>query len=193
MNIQVSKKAFTFSLCLVALLSFGVSYAFQNNWFNMNHRDPQVTVNVWVFRETPQGVEELVSGNVITDIGERYVRNILGFDNVTNHNATKWIALGNSTIDQTKTKLDTEATTMGFTRTLGTVDAWVNSGDYAYNVTKKFTATGNIAVNAASLQWSGVSNSDNNMFALASLGGTQSFQNSWNCTIRWVITWNAND
>lgn len=158
-----------------------------------NHRNPKVRANVYVFKETPEGKDQINSGNVITDIGELYVRNILGFDNVTAQNATQWITLGNSTIAQTKTKLDAEATSTGFTRAANdTCVAWINSGDYAYNVTKQFTATGNIQVNATGLQWDSTSDSDNNLFALASLGGAQDFQNNWNATIIWVITWNAN-
>ena len=189
---EMSKTKLLGIICLTVLLSVLTTYNVVNPPFQLGHRSPQAQVNVYVLKETPNGIEELVSGNVITDIGERYIRNILGFDNATSNNATKWIALGNSTIDQTYTKLVTEATTTGFTRALGTVVAWVNSGDYAYNVTKKFTATGTIAINAASAQWNDSPNSDNNMFALASLGGTESFQLNWNCTIKWVITWNAN-
>lgn len=188
---EIGGKRFVSAIVLAVLLGFSCGYVWQRGWL-FAHRDPSVKANVYVFKETPQGKDLIVSGNVITDIGERYVRNILGFDNETAHNATKWISLGNSTVGQAKTKLDTEATSTGFTRAVGSVVAWVNSGDYAYNVTKKFTATGNIQVNASGLQWSGVSNSDNNLFAVASLGGAQSFQNNWNCTIIWVITWNAN-
>jgi len=157
------------------------------------HQNPNPRVNVYVIRETPEGRETLVSGNVITNIGELAARNIFGYDNITAWNATQWISLGNSTVAQTETILDAEATTTGFTRAANdTCLAWINSGDYAYNVTNQFTATGTIAVNATGLHWDPTSNSDNNMFAVASLGAMQGFQNNWNCTITWVITWNAN-
>lgn len=191
---QVNKKSFILSLVLVALLSFSVGYGLQNRL--LAHKNPQPEVNLWVFKETPEGITTLVGGNIITDLAERNMRNVHGFDNETDY-ITKWISLGNSTILQTKTKLDDEALVGdgggGFVRAEGSVVAWVNGGDFAYNVTKKFTALGNIAVDAAGLQWLVTSGSDNNLFALASLGGTQSFQNNWNCTIRWVVTWNAND
>lgn len=157
------------------------------------HQNPNPRVNVYVVKETPEGRQTIVSGNVITDIAELLVRNIIGYDNITAWNATQYISLGNSTVAQTETILDAEATTTGFTRAANdTCLAWINSGDYAYNVTNQFTATGNIAINATGLHWDPTSNSDNNMFAVAYLGSMQAFQNNWNCTITWVITWNAN-
>lgn len=187
---MVSKKmlvaCMTISFVIGALLPYGY------NQIVPSHRNPRARTNVYVFRETPQGTDLIYAGNTITDIGEQYARNILGFDNVTNWNATKYIALGNSTIGQTKTKLDTEATGTGFDRAIGTVVSWTSSGDAAYNVTHKFTASGNIAINASALHWSGQKNSNNNCFALASLGSSQSFQNNWNCTIVWVIVYDFN-
>jgi len=184
------KKTFTalYASLLFSILIFSLSLP-----QGYVHQNPNPRVNVYVIRETPEGRETLVSGNVITDIGEEYVMNIIGYNNVTAHNATQWIALGNSTVLQTETMLDAEATTTGFIRSANdTCIAWINNGDFAYNVTNQFTATGDIAVNATGLHWDGTSNTDNNMFAVASLGGMQAFQNNWNCTITWVITWNAN-
>jgi len=176
-------KKFALIFCLPLLVTLA---------FAFTPKQPHYKANVYVIKETVYGTETIASHNIITDIGERYARNLLGFDNVTANNATKWIALGNSTADAGDTKLDTEATSLGFTRALGTVTAWDNSGDKAYNVTYKFTATGNIQINATALQWSGVSNSDNNCYAISGLGGSQDFQNNWNCTIIWVVTYNFN-
>lgn len=187
---EINNKLFALILISACLSSSIVTYAVTSGYFT--HQNPQAKDNVYVFKESPEGIDLIGSGNLITDIGERYVRNILGFDNVSSNNATKWISLGNSSIVATNTKLDTEATATGFTRALGAVTAWVNSGDYAYNVTKKFTATGNIRINATALHWNSTSNSDGNAFAMASLGGYEDFENNWNCTIVWVVTWNAN-
>lgn len=190
---EITRTRFAITIFSVGLLCLAVGgIVFSQNFFS-HHRNPRVSANVYVFIETPEGIDEVASGNVIVDGAERYVRNILGNNNETTHNATQWISLGNSTIAASKTKLDSEATTAGFTRAANdTYVAWINSGDYAYNVTKKFTATGNIQVNATGLHYHPTSDSDNNLFALASLGGDQAFQNNWNCTIVWVITWNAN-
>ena len=190
---EITRTRFAITVVLVATLFFVVGgYVFSQNLFS-RHKDPQPVANVYVFKETPEGIDLIFGGNVITDGAERYVRNILGNNNETTHNATQWISLGNSTIAQTKTKLDSEATSAGFTRAANdSYVAWINGGDYAYNVTKKFTATGKIQINATGLHYHPTSNTDNNLFALASLGGAQDFQNNWNCTIIWVITWNAN-
>jgi len=191
----VEKTQKVISLSLMAIVFFASGYiAASMAW---GPHGPQWKANVIVIIEKPNGNDVMIFKavsifNTITDIGERYIRNVIGNDNETN-DATKYISLGNSTIAASKTKLDTEATTTGFIRTVATsIVGWVNAGDYAINYTKKFTATGNIAINAAGLQWSTTSNSDNNLYALASLGGTQSFQNNWNATIIWVITYNAN-
>jgi len=150
-------------------------------------------VNVYIFKETPEGIALIYSGNLITNWGERYFRDVVCFDNVTNNNGTQWITLGNSTISVTLTKLDTEATTTGFTRAANdSFIGWIDGGDYAANFTKKFTATGTIWVNATGLHVSPISNSDNNMVAAASLGASEKFENTWNCTIIWELKWNAN-
>lgn len=182
------KRYLAFTIVL-SVLMFSLGFAL-NPILTVSHQVPTARANVYVMVETPEG-REIFVGNTIADICERDVRNILGFRNGSAV-AYKYIALGNSSIAQTKTKLDTEATTTGFARDLGTVTAWQSGADYAFNVTKKFTATGTIAVNSASLHWNATGNSDNNLCALASLGGTQSFSNLWNATITWVIVCNFN-
>ncbi len=107
---------------------------------------------------------------------------------MTAHNATQWIALGNSTIAASNTKLDTEAAASGFTRAANdTCVHWMNGTDYAVNVTKKFTATGTIRINATAAHWNPTSGSDNNCYAMASITAT-TFDNNDNCTIVWVFT-----
>jgi len=188
---QMNRKHLFAYLLLTGIICFSLGYVVEHPAFG--HRDPKVQVNVFVFHETAEGVETLASGNVITNIGERYVRNILGFDNETNHNATKWISISNDGSPvATWTKLANEKTADGFTRALGTVVAWQNGGDYAYNVTKKFTSTSDtIQLQCAGCQWSGTSDSDNNLFACAAFTQT-TFNTNDNCTIVWVITYNAN-
>lgn len=165
-------------------------YSFYNDIETSIYKPPKITGNVYVFIETPEG-KELIVSNTITDIGEKYLRDWASGANAT-HYIWKYISLGNSSVAQTKTKLDTEATTTGFIRAEGSIVYWVYSGDYAFNVTKKFTATGNIAINCAGCHTSVTSESNNNMVSLASLGGTQAFQSNWNCTIVWMFVFNAN-
>jgi hypothetical protein len=153
------------------------------------HRSPKATVNVFVFKETAEGIELLSSGNVITDIGEDYVRDALSAGGTINQ--TKWISLSNDASPvQTWTKLPNELTNLGFARALGTVTQWTSGTDYAYNVTKKFTATGAVTAQCAGLQWNDVL-SDNNLFACAAFTQTVFAAND-NCTIVWMIVIDAN-
>lgn len=155
-----------------------------------SHRQPKV--NAYLFFETAHGSWSGQSGNLITNIGERYVRNIIGFDNVTANNATKWISLSNvGSPLVTWTELDTEVNANGFTRMLGTVTAWMNGTDYAYNVTGKFTATGTQQLQTAGSQWNDTPVSDNNLSAAATFTQT-TFELNDNLTITWVFTWDAN-
>jgi hypothetical protein len=142
----------------------------------------------------------------ITAIGEQYVRNAIGFNNITGwpgsstplpsrmENCTEYISLGNSSAARSKTKLDTEITTANLTRTLGTVSSWYNStsGHYAYNVTYTFMASSQIGFNCAGLHWLATSNSDNNMFACGYVladGGTQVLTAGSKIQIIWTVTW----
>ena len=186
---EISRKLFTAIICLTVLAtSFGTATILKLPV----HRSPRLKANVFILYETARGTWKGGSGNIITNIGERYARNVFGWDNVTAFNATQWISLGNATAGAALTKLTTEATTLGFTRAANdTCVAWNNGTDYAYNVTNQFTASGTIRVDATGLQWSGTSDSDNNLFAVADITAT-TFENNDNCTITWVITWDAN-
>ena len=187
---EISKKTFLFTIVLSVLMSSAFSYVIIRP---IGYRATGPKANVFVIYETARGTWTEPVGNLITDLGERYVRNIIGWDNVTSNNATHWIALGNNTAPANgDTKLDAEATATGFTRAANdTCVHWMNGTDYAYNVSNQFTATGTIRVNATSLHWNPTSDSDNNCFALASITET-TFNNNDNCTIVWVITWDAN-
>ena len=185
-RLKLANKKTILSICLTFMIAFTFGYMIRFSPLTPK----KAFANVYVLKETPKG-HELTVHNTLTDLSEREVRNILGFNNVTTAQY-KYITLGNSTVDQTKTILDTEAVDTGFIRAEGTVIAWLNGADYAFNVSKKFTATGNIEVNAVGLHNNATSLSDNTMLAIASLGGSQAFENNWNCTIIWVITANFN-
>lgn len=182
-------KTWALSLLITALLCTTITYGLIQA-YPYTHHDPKASVNVFVFTETAGGENELTSGNLIPYIGGNYMRDILGFQNVSApENATKWITLSNdATPLVTWTKLANEKINSGFIRTLGTVAAWMNGTNYAYNVTNKFTATADTQqLQCAGLQWSGVSLSDNNLFACAAFTQT-TFNTNDNCTITWVIT-----
>jgi hypothetical protein len=192
-NVQISRKKFIFALTLCALIGTINGYMIQNY---TPHHSPHPTANVFLTVQNEFGVYDIPTSNVITDIGENYTGNWMGYCgtlNTTARNATQWISLSNdASPSQTWTKLPNEATTFGAGRALGTLsDPWMSSGDYAYNVTNKFTFTGAITLQCAGLQWSGEASSDNNLFACASFTQT-AFDNNWNLTITWAIVWNAN-
>lgn len=191
-KMELSKTKFMFAILLTVIISVSSTYALVNaNILFKNHHSPQVQANVYVFKETTTGKDMIYSGNVLTDRIEQKVRNIFAWNNETVYDFN-YIALGNSTIDQTNNKLDTEATTLGFGRAANdTCVGWTDGGDFAFNVTNKFTATGNIWVNATALHETGTPNAQDAV-AIASLGAMEDFQNNWNCTIIWSITWNAN-
>jgi hypothetical protein len=164
---------------------------------NHTHRSPRLRANVYIIYETMSGTQTYSGGNTITDIGEDYVRDILGFNNVTGHNQTRWVTFGNSTCVQTETVLDSEIVTadsLNLERKQGTYYKWENGTDPAYNVTTgKLTVSGTCNINATGLHWNDVEESDNNMFAVIALpDGAQTFNSNDNITLTWVITWDGN-
>jgi hypothetical protein len=166
------------------------------------HHDPTATENVKV---TSQRMvdgkvvsETIFVGNVITLIGAQRMRNILGLGmyNETNayttFNTTSCIGVSNdpaSSANNTVTYLVNEVTTNGFARanaTTANLVAWYNGTNYAWNVTKMFTATGTQTLAMAFLAW-GLSLQAPNVFAVAAFTST-TFNLNDNVTIVWVIT-----
>jgi len=190
MRMEISKKRLISLIFLCMVFSASITYAYDLKI--AQHKTPQVKFNVFVFHESASGIEQISAGNVITNIGEQYVRNLVGFDNATANNATKWISLSNDASPAvTWTKLANEITTAGFGRAEATGAGWTYSGDFSYNYTKKFTATGAITAQCAGLQWSPSASSDNNLFACAAFTQT-TFAANDNCTIVWMIVIDAN-
>ena len=187
-------KSWALSLVLTALLCTALTYALVQV-YPYTHRDPQVVANVFVIHEGINGVETIPAGNVITNIAEMGLRNLLAFDNDTwldGTNKTDYISLGNSTPAATLTKITDECdNSSDFGRAQGTVAAWNNGTDYAYNVTKTFTANATVTIDTAGLNWFWSDGSDNNLFAVAAITQT-AFAIGDNCTITWVITFDCN-
>jgi hypothetical protein len=178
-------------------LGFGLASVLNDSDF-LSHHDPTVHANVYFHVQTPLGVEDYQSGNVMTTILENDVRDWMGFGNQTSlTNSTKWISLGNATtISAALTKLPYEATTGNFSRNgTGTNIAWYNTtaNHYAFNVTFTWYCTATVAVNATGLHWDNNPNSNNNMAACAWLtdGTIHQFTATSNCTVTWCITFVA--
>ena len=183
---EISKKKFALALFLCAVIGTVGGYGIQNVYFGSRHQPMIPSANVFLTIQTEMGTYDILVGNIITDYGENATR--YGMSNVAFD--AKYIALGNSTIVQTKTKLDTEASTLGADRIVGTKTHWTSSGDYAFNVTKKFTFTGDITLNATALCCSDVTDTGDAV-SMASFTQT-AFANNWNLTITWTWVFNGN-
>lgn len=186
----MNKKIYALATVLMFVSAFALGYSFHNGLF---HRDPQLQANVYVIHESVSGTEVIPVGNVITNLAENAVRDSLGFGNSTLYtNKTDYISLGNATVAQTLTKVTDECdNASNFARKQGTVSAWYNGTDYAYNVTATWTANATVTINTTGLNWFSTDQSDNNLFAVAAITET-AFASSDNCTITWVITIDAN-
>jgi len=183
----------TVAVMLIATLAFSLGLVISNVSVHFN---PQVNVYMEITKGEASGATAtLASGNLITDIGENYIRDNVASDGVTftNETVAVWsISLSNvGSPSASWTELDTEVAANGFERATGTVAGWVNGGDCAFNVTKTFTASGTQQLQTAGLQWDDTGESDNNLFAAATFTQT-TFATSDTLTVTWVITFNAN-
>ena len=83
--------------------------------------------NVYVGQSVGGVYSEVLAGNVITDIGEHYIRDWLGCGqaNTTSRNGMVYVAVSNDASPvQTWTVLAGEATTAGCGRVLGNITWW---------------------------------------------------------------------
>jgi len=189
---EISKFKFAVVLLLCIICSSALIYFFTRfPSITTKHKSNELKTNVFMIIEKYDYHATLEIGNVITNIGEQYIRNVLGFNNITSFNATKWISLGNASATQTLTKLTQELTTANGVRALATATAHYLSGDYATNFTKKFTFTGTCRFNATGLQWNSTPDSDGNLFAVANIEEL-TWNNNENCTIIWSVIHDAN-
>ena len=186
---NVSKKALVLVVALTVLCTLtanlAIDYALQTQ------RELRIKCRVIMIRQTMEGIFTTGQDNTAMDIGEQYARNILGFNNVTNHNATKFISLGNATIAQTLTKLTQEVTTVGGERAEANPTAHNFGGDYIVNYTKEFTFTGDVYFDSTGLHWNPTGDSDNNMYACVAIDA-YTWHNAEKCTIIWSVTYNFN-
>lgn len=186
----------TFKQIAVVALIASLAFSFGLVATNVRlHQTPQVTANVYFYEGSGADAKLIAeSGNLITDFGEETMLEAL----VGNATDITGIAAGNSsTIDQTDTGLDTEATDSGFDRVACNVSAlWSNSGDSARNFTASFDATVTISVNSVILTLSTVSETADAMATSFITDGTQhQFPLSTpasRLTVVWVLTVNAN-
>jgi len=121
--------------------------------------------------------------NLITTIGSKHVRNFLGFANQTNA-AIENIALSNDAAPAAAwTKLPAEITTLALDRAAGTASV-VNAT--AFQVTYTWTASGAQSIQCTGLHWSVADDSDNNLFAAASISSV-SLQANDQLQVTWTV------
>ena len=173
------------AIVLGILLAFTIGLSLgrqQSSLYGAAGADPVGHVAVKVYRDG-ELIYEYDDHNLITTIGSTHVRDFLGFANQTNA-ASINIALSNdaSPLD-TWTKLPGEITGSGLVRAAGTPSV-VNAT--AYQVTYTWTASAAANVQCTGLHWSGVSDSDNNLLAAASISAV-SLQNNDQLQVTWTV------
>jgi hypothetical protein len=140
-------------------------------------------VNVVVIRDGTV-VYNYTTHNILVTIGSTYVRNILGFNNVTGQNATKWISLSSDTSPATSwTKLPNEFTTGGLARALATMTV-VNST--AFQAQASWTSSTTATITCTGLQWAGEAGSDGNLFAAAEVSSASVISGD-NIQVTWTV------
>jgi len=144
--------------------------------------DPEGHVSVKAFRDGVQ-FYEYDDHNLVTTIGSKHVRDFLGFANQTNA-AVENIALSNDASPAAAwTKLPGEITTLALDRAAGTAST-VNAT--AFQVTYTWTASGAQSIQATGLHWSVTDDSDNNLFAAASISSV-SLQANDQLQVTWTV------
>lgn len=177
-----NKKDFTIGFLLSMALCLTLFGAFLSVPI---HKTVTLKANVFAISERYSGTSELQQHNVITNIGENRTGEFLN-TNTTSAYGVLWISIGNATASASLTQLTTE-----YTRSLGTVNNWTNGGDFAYNLTHKFTFAETVNINAAGAHWSNAG--DGNMYSVANyLGGAETYNSGENLTIIWVFTSDCN-
>ena len=182
---EISRKRFVAVVLMVAVASaLGTYVVMDYSWTQSLHHNPTLKANVFIIFETASGKDEFATGNVITNIGENYTR--CAFSRGGTWSKVEYISIGNATASASLTQLTTE-----YDRKQGTIAEWVNNGDYAFNVTYKWTFSSTVTLNCAGAHWG--SSGDGNLYAVANFpSGAQTFNSGDNCTVKWVFTYDAN-
>jgi hypothetical protein len=121
--------------------------------------------------------------NLITNIGAKFVRNILGFGNQT-ATIVKYVALSSDTTPSvTWTKLPNEFTTGGLARASGTVSV-VNAT--AFQVVASWTSSTTATISCTGLHWDGTAGSDGNLFAAAAIPSASVIPGD-NIQVTWTV------
>jgi hypothetical protein len=144
--------------------------------------DPSGHVSVKAFRDGAV-FYEYDEHNLITTIGSKHIRNLLGWANQTNVACVN-IALSNDAAPAASwTKLPGEITTLSLDRATGS-ESVVNAT--AFQVTYTWTAGGTQPIQCTGLHWSATGDSDGNLFAAASISSV-SLQDQDQLQVTWTV------
>jgi hypothetical protein len=168
---------------VVLIFTFGLFVGRQQaKMYGEAGADPSGHVSVKAFRDGAV-FYEYDEHNLITTIGSKHIRNFLGWANQTN-DACENIALSNDAAPAASwTKLPGEITTLSLDRAAGTV-SYVNAT--AFQVTHTWTAGGAQSIQCTGLHWSVTDDSDNNLFAAASISSV-SLQDQDQLQVTWTV------
>jgi hypothetical protein len=171
------------AIALVVIAAFAFSYDQGQLLAVQQEVNYAHMVNVVVTRDG-EVVYNYTTHNILVTIGSTYVRNILGFNNVTGQNATKWISLSSDTTpDISWTKLPNEFTTGGLARASATMTV-INST--AYQAQASWTSSTTVTITCTGLQWAGEAGSDGNLFAAATVPSASVISGD-NIQVTWTV------
>ena len=177
------KRKYLASVMLILLaLSAGIFVGRQQtSMYGEAGADPSGHVSVKAYRDG-ELFYEYEDHNLITTIGSTRIKNILGWDNQTG--ATIYLSLSNDATPLVSwTKLPGEITVNGLDRMTG-APSGVNAT--AYQVTYQWTATAAQSVQCTGLHWVVTDDSDNNLFAAASISSV-SLQANDKLDVTWTV------
>ena len=178
----VKRKYQVSALVILLTLSVGIFVGRQQaSMYGEAGADPSGHVSVKAYRDG-ELFYEYEDHNLITTIGSTRIKNILGWDNQTG--ATIYLSLSNDATPLVSwTKLPGEITANGLDRMTGTPSG-VNAT--AYQVTYQWTATAAQSVQCTGLHWVVTDDSDNNLFAAASISSV-SLQANDMLSVTWTV------
>ena len=176
----------TVGLVIGALLFYPIGVSKQ--WFvdiSLTAKGWHNRVDVTIYRANGT-IEKYSTPNIVVTIGLKRIRNFLNGNASDPTNATKYITLSNdASPDASWTKLPNEYTSYGLERAEGTVTI-LNAT--ALKIEHTWTCTADsIQVQCTGLHWDPTSNSDGNLFAVATFT-----QVTLNTNDQIKIAWTAN-
>jgi len=193
-KVKLQKVAFV-SLAITLILVAYYAGTLNSAMIVQVHEQPRIAgrLRVWLKRaDWSNWVLITDHHNLVVTNGLKYVRNLLGFANITNMNQTVYISLSNdATPSSDWTKLPNELTGSGLARS-GPDSGYpqvINATAYKTKTTFTCTADG-VTVQCAGLHYDSTSNSDGNLYAASTFASTTLYTND-QLALEWDINQKA--